>query len=479
MTRLRELPRIATVGALTGVFVVLGASVALAQGGPPQAALTSLTPTASHGSYGIGVLGSVEPNGSDTRYVIDYGTSPSLGDSTPSVDIGTTPAGGIGGWIGPLRSGTVYYVRIAATNSYGTGYSATMSAQTQGPAQAYAPDELVAGTLAHPGLRGAGLLGVSCATGPLCFAVGAFDGGSFLERWTGHTWRRMAVHRGAAPLGGISCTSRSFCLIVGTTGKATLAEEWNGHSLSVAPTVSPPGPGTDLLNSVSCVTARDCWAVGATHAAENTPAAALIEHWNGHRFTLASASRHRGYLTSVSCTGARGCWAVGSPNITEHFDGHRWQIVRLPATFNPYSPPGLSCRAITQCWIVGQGNASPPRGPSMVALQLVGRSWRSVAIPYGPREGSNFIYGVDCASSSECWAVGQSISGVRSVSSAPLAEEWDGSAWRIANVAGRPGPNSSFSAVSCASGSGCVAVGDTGNGGPRSSPLVTVSRTLS
>jgi hypothetical protein len=479
---LRRSLQLAAAAVLVAASAAAISTVALAQGAPTQATLSSLTATGGHGTYGIGVQGSIDPNGSDTRYVIDYGTSPSFEHTTPSVDIGTTPAGGIGAWIGPLSPGTVYYVRIAGTNSYGTGYSATMSARTQSsPSKALAADELVASTIARPG-RYAALSSVSCPSRSLCFALGAFDGGGFLERWTGHTWRRVAVHQGAAPLGGISCTSRSFCLTVGGTGSRTLAQRWNGRAFSTVGTVSPAGPGLDLLNSVSCVSARDCWAVGATHAAENTPPSALIEHWNGQRFTLASAPSVHSYLLSVSCAGARDCWAVGSLNVTEHFDGHRWRVLRLPAAFNPYIPPGLSCRAITQCWIVGQGKASPPRGPSMVALLLVDGSWHSVPIPYGPREASNFISGVDCASSSDCWAVGQSVvtRGPKSPeTNTPLAEEWDGVTWRIAKVVGRPGRNSSFDAVACASTSQCVAVGTTANGGPGSSPMVAVSEPAS
>jgi hypothetical protein len=335
------------------------------------------------------------------------------------------------------------------------------------------PPELVASTLSHPGLRGAGLLGVSCVSGSLCFAEGSFDGGGFLERWNGRSWARVGIHRGLAPLGGISCTSRSFCLIVGSTGKLTFAERWNGHSLSTVRTVSPASGGMDLLASVGCVSARDCWAVGATHAATSAPRA-LIEHYNGHRFTLASAPPHPGYLTSISCTSARDCWAVGMFNLAEHFDGQRWRVLRLPVSFGRWDPAAVSCRAVSECWILGT-SAGSRRPPEPLALRLAHGSWHRVPIPNGPPEASNFIDGMDCASSSECWAVGQSSSAAGGPGSGatetPLAEEWSGATWRIAKVTGHPGRNSYFSGVSCAAGGGCVAVGDS-----QSTPMVAASR---
>ncbi|HLI58674.1 MAG TPA: hypothetical protein VKV21_03320 [Solirubrobacteraceae bacterium] len=489
MNRRGQLPRVAA-GIVAGVLAAVTASVALAQGGPPQATLTSVTAT---GTDSIEVQGTVNPNGSSTTYAVHYGTTPALGRSTPTSGPMTPPPGSSGAvavqaMLGGLSAGTTYYVQLVATNSAGAGASAVISAKTEGtpstpgsgtkppgpssPGRTYARDVLKARVLAG---RSETLSGVSCVSRSLCYALGTFNGGTFLERWNGRSWTRVAGHHGAAPLGGISCTSRSFCLTVGGTGSRTLAQRWNGRSLSIVGTVSPAGPGEDLLNSVSCVSARDCWAVGATHAAENTPSSALIEHWNGHRFTLASAPSVLSYLLSISCAGARDCWAVGSLNVTEHFDGSRWRLVRLPAAFNVNQPPALSCRATTECWIVGQGKASPPRGPSMVALHLVRRSWRRITIPYGPREGSNFIFGVDCASSTNCWAVGQRMRGFRTVASAPLAEQWNGSAWQLANVTGKPGRNSYFNGVSCASTSRCVVVGTTARGGPGSSPVVAVS----
>ena len=84
------------------------------------------------------LLGTVNPNGSDTHFYFEYGTSNTLSSygSTGTQDLGAgTSASGISANIASLNAGTQYYFRVVAYNSYGTTMGSivpfsTTSAQT-------------------------------------------------------------------------------------------------------------------------------------------------------------------------------------------------------------------------------------------------------------------------------------------------------------------------------------------------------------
>jgi multidrug efflux pump subunit AcrA (membrane-fusion protein) len=67
------------------------------------------------------LTGTVDPNGSDTTYRFEYGTSTGYGSQTAKLDAGSgTAAVQVTASIGGLKAGTAYLVRLVATNSSGT-----------------------------------------------------------------------------------------------------------------------------------------------------------------------------------------------------------------------------------------------------------------------------------------------------------------------------------------------------------------------
>jgi NHL repeat len=67
------------------------------------------------------LVGTIDPKHSATGYVFQYGTTPALGSSTPSVDIGagSTPLI-VSQQVQGLTPATTYYFRLVATNDFGT-----------------------------------------------------------------------------------------------------------------------------------------------------------------------------------------------------------------------------------------------------------------------------------------------------------------------------------------------------------------------
>ena len=141
---------------------------------------------------------------------------------------------------------------------------------------------------------------------------------------------------------GVSCLGRSFCLAVGGFESAndkrsfTLAERRDGARWQVTPT--PNRANVDQLNSVSCVSAHWCMAVGE-YFNRSSAGFALAELWNGKRWSITPARDPGHFLltefSGVSCVSRRDCEAVGSYDdavtLAEHWDGRHWTVQQTPS----------------------------------------------------------------------------------------------------------------------------------------------------
>src|SRR5205807_9566092 len=79
--------------------------------------------------------GGVYPNGSDTTYWWEYGTTSGYGQQTPSVDIGSGNAAvSVTDSLPGLAPGTTYHSRLVAQNSLGTEYGYDFTLTTAGSA---------------------------------------------------------------------------------------------------------------------------------------------------------------------------------------------------------------------------------------------------------------------------------------------------------------------------------------------------------
>jgi hypothetical protein len=91
-----------------------------------------------------------------------------------------------------------------------------------------------------------------------------------------------------------------------------------------------------------------------------------------------------------------------------------------------------------------------------LAEQWDGSTWRIRRTP-SPGDAFTGLSGVSCRGASDCMAVGSYVNG--SDRTATLAERWDGRTWRVLPTPD-PGPRlSSLTAVSCTGASDCMAVG--------------------
>ena len=276
-----------------------------------------------------------------------------------------------------------------------------------------------------PGAQSAELDGVSCASPRACMAVGSyFDSASnqftVSEGWDGSRWRLqhtpgISGNQGIG-LNGVSCTSSRACTAVGsytdTTGtELVLVERWNGHAWTIESAPTPRGAGGVELKGVWCSSARACVAVGDFTAATGHQRA-LIERWNGRTWSLDSApAPHRtrdARLSGVSCSSGRACTATGAYSSTgpqaalvERWNGSRWTLQRTPASTRA-ALIGVSCPGQTFCTAVGYSS----QGTLTERWDAIG--WRIEHTPRPPGAVVNNpqLTGISCSSTTFCTAVG-------------------------------------------------------------------------
>jgi virginiamycin B lyase len=247
-------------------------------------------------------------------------------------------------------------------------------------------------------------------------------------------------------LNSVSCTSTTNCFAVGL-GDATgqnqpLAEQWNGTHWTIVPTPAPANGGEGVLNAVSCTSTTNCLAVGGGDAGT------LAERWNGKHWSTTPITTGP-ELFGVSCTSASLCYAVGNGGagaaVIERWNGKKWSVVSSPASVGYLT--GVSCTSAKDCGAVGYG-----------LEHWNGTKWSTVAGPHPTNFFAGPLSAVSCPRKANCFAVGQGQTATEQAQT--WTAHWDGTSW-----APVPSPNPAdffggiLSGVSCAGATNCIAVG--------------------
>lgn len=255
---------------------------------------------------------------------------------------------------------------------------------------------------------------------------GQFDYVALMLRWNGETWTIEPLEDSPTPgsdfLYDAACVSASDCWAVGRhlpgTGGAgnlgrTLIHRWDGEAWSIA--ASPnriPSQGNQVV-SVDCAPTGDCWAVGsyAGPAANQT----LVLRWDGEAWSTVqspnTSPQQRNALNSVTCVSAHDCWAVGiytgqqEQALAMRWDGASWSLVPIPSSGPDLANvlTGVSCLSWTECWAVGYQREST----WLITLieRWDGEEWRIVPSPNSAYGQTNVLWPLDCVAA-ECWAAG-------------------------------------------------------------------------
>lgn len=227
-----------------------------------------------------------------------------------------------------------------------------------------------------------------------------------------------------------------------------LALHWNGTTWTNTPT-----PVVQFLNqslnAVTAVSATDAWAVGGIAGAQNQqPKFPLALHWNGSTWTSVPiptgpnpGGTGRGSLKAVVALSSTNVWAVGkSPGVTaliEHWDGTAWTVASIP-TINT-GLEAIAAVSPTNIWATGDQIVNANGTRTALIMHFNGVSWTQVTNPVSVP--ANFVAndgltGLTAVSANDIWAVGEDTD--RLSVDEPLVQHWNGTTW--SRVAAPPRP---------------------------------------
>ena len=300
------------------------------------------------------------------------------------------------------------------------------------------PAAAVAATpAAAPPVRGT-LLGVAGTSAHDVWAVGFRPSGTLTEHWNGVRWRVVpspSPGTGKAAfsvLSGVAAVSRADAWAVGsyssgpdplTATTHALIEHWNGQRWTRVPCpCSHSEDGVPSLAGIAAVSRTDIWAVGS---GVSSP---LILRWNGTKWTTQSlAGNGEDELTAVSAMSAHNAWAVGNDvanghSLIAHWDGNKWSLVRNPnpGHFNVLN--AVTAISRTDAWAVGQDFRKEVK-----IEHWNGGFWSLKPNPH--ITGILTVFnGVTAAPNGSVWAVGKRTV-TKSLLDKTLTARWTGTRW--------------------------------------------------
>lgn len=354
-----------------------------------------------------------------------------------------------------------------------------------------------------PGGSMTALNAVSCPSLSFCIAVGQAGFGVFsplsqnpysrqasilAESWNGQSWNLMDLpHVRDGFLTAIACPTTSECVAVGTVVPAEasslngspIAEQWIGGEWRQ---MSLPRTGPSRLESISCPSPTECFAVGETVVSRGGPPQSgnvLILGWNENRWAIVPPApvpnkgfRHPNVamsyeLNGISCASVGSCVAVGdfqeaaAPAVfvplVEQWDGAFWRVASYPdgVEANSVGPKGhwsgqnpslqaVACPNLSNspsgCVAVGAANDYCAQVP-LAACTLEAGDFRGRWRVMRPAFAGAQLNSVSCVEDSRCTAVGNSFNNASFL----LAMYWNGVSWSrmslpVPGKTPKPGP---------------------------------------
>ncbi len=233
------------------------------------------------------------------------------------------------------------------------------------------------------------LTGIACPGAHTCFATQFGNGGIFETRNDGASWQDSPTAMNL-PIGlvGMSCANGRACVAVGwaaTPGAGSVHTSDGGRhwALQVDPAIgSRDDP--ESFNGVACITARRCVVAGYN----------MYTTDGGARWVAAGGNID--FMTNaVACPTSGICYTVGAyGGIAATHDGGKTWVKQVDTSNNAPHLLGVACVTTRRCYAVGEKG-------TIVATSNGGNTWSR------QHSGTRVdLYGITCARSGRCYAVG-------------------------------------------------------------------------
>ena len=413
--------------------------------GPPTAETKAAT---SVGGASATLHGTVKPDGPETKYYFEYGTSTSYGSKTAEESAGSGSGSvEVSKAIAGLAVGTRYDFRIVAANSRGTEKGANEAFTT-----AAVPVNTALPTISGPGNWGSAPISgsptftaVSCSPGTtgssgLCLAMtGASDQAYAATDPAGGSgdWVKSTIN-GSGATSGASCASTSFC--VATVGGQTNIGSVSGTSV----TWTDNGANASHFAGVSCTSATFCAHIDSSYGVVYTTKPTAVEAWTGASGDTLTEEKGTALSCAPGTTSTSGlCVDVGTGGgISAATDpAGTWTTSTVDGT---NTITAVSCASTSFCAAVDNaGYLLTSTKPSEAS------SWVKTDI-----DGSHTLNGVSCPTTSFCAAVDNQ--GQVLISTNPTG---GAGAWKAESI----DPLASLVGISCTSSTFCATVDNAGH----------------
>ena len=275
------------------------------------------------------------------------------------------------------------------------------------------------------------LSGVSCASSMDCWAVGSHGDtveSALIEHYNGSGWSISASPSSSAGyrLNGVTCSTSTNCWAVGTMGGTaaqTLVEHYGGSGWTVVSSPNTSPNQLNVLSGIACDSQGGCWAVGYYDNASGNEQT-LVERFSGGVWSLVSSPPSSGsndVLQSVACANATNCWAVGNQRpvgsaalqtLMLQYNGTDWAVGSSPIPGPaPNVLSSVACTSSTECWAVGS-HATGYSIEQTLIEHNTGSGWAIVSSPDTYSSDRDDLVAVACADAADCSAVGSYYNGV-------------------------------------------------------------------
>lgn len=291
-------------------------------------------------------------------------------------------------------------------------------------------------------------------------------GGTLVGRWNGRTWKAVRSRDPATRSGNLDAVDFVNPSDVWAAGQRLgrgyvrgLVEHWDGARWTAVATPAVARRNV-YLKAIKAFGSKDVWAVGWTVAPSNTHPRRLLDHWNGHRWAIVPGANGApfGSLSAISAVSPNNVWVAGDEEsaraqqpFIERWNGSNW--TRRPGPPRMHRARALVAISARDVW-VASGNGER-------LDHWNGARWVSFSIN-GPESNHRVrkVFALAASSSRDVWGAGH-ISTGKDNPFLTLAEQWNGTSWRVRptlNPGGDP-PFDRFSSIAVFSPSNVWAAG--------------------